>query len=73
VALTDRAGELDPLACRLLERERARYAAALATLTADDTTAALAEVNRHLDRVHEIMAEFVGRRAGRSGVARAGE
>jgi hypothetical protein len=42
-----------------------RRAAAVAALALNDTDAILAEVERHLARVHQILGEFADRRAGR--------
>jgi hypothetical protein len=63
VAVLNSARKLDSLATRELTRERERHAAAVADLSVDCTDDVVAEVNRHLDRVSDIMIAFMARQS----------
>jgi hypothetical protein len=63
VATPNSARKLDSLATRELTRERERHAAALAELSVERADDVVAEVNRHLDCVSDIMLAFVARQS----------
>ena len=63
MAVLNSARKLDSLATRELTRERERHAAAVADLSVDRTDDVVAEVNRHLDRVSDIMIAFMARQS----------
>jgi len=62
------ARKLDSFATRELTRERERHAAAVADLSVERTDDVVAEVNRHLDRVSDIMIAFMARQSDENDV-----
>ena len=65
MTLLERAGLMDEIARRSLADERARHARAVAALDPEEPSAVVAEVERHRDRIDDIIAGFGARLASR--------
>ena len=63
--------ELDPQASCELEEERRLHISTVTGISGDNRQALVREVNRHFDRVNEIMRAFA-RRPGRPGCTPSG-